>query len=48
MIQSPDEKLKEFKFDPSKGVRQNTDLIPPPYFARTHVPFNYKCVVPKR
>ncbi|KAI9860933.1 MAG: tau 95 subunit of transcription factor TFIIIC [Trichoglossum hirsutum] len=35
------EKLKEFKFDPSKGVRQNTDLIPPPYFARTHVPFNY-------
>ncbi|KAH0547813.1 hypothetical protein FGG08_000070 [Glutinoglossum americanum] len=35
------EKLKGFKFDPSKGPTQNTDLIPPPYFARTHVPFNY-------
>ncbi|KAI9767020.1 MAG: tau 95 subunit of transcription factor TFIIIC [Geoglossum simile] len=35
------EKLKNFKLDPSKGPKKNTDLIPPPRFSQTHVPFNY-------
>ncbi|KAI9870904.1 MAG: tau 95 subunit of transcription factor TFIIIC [Pleopsidium flavum] len=34
-------KLKQFSLDRSKGVKVNTDLIPPPTFSHISIPFNY-------
>lgn len=36
-----DEKLKNFKFDMSKGPRPNIDLIPPPRWSHVTIPYNY-------
>lgn len=36
-----DEKLKNFKFDMSKGPQPNTDLVPPPRWSHVRIPFNY-------
>jgi len=36
-----DEKLKKFKFDMSKGVKPNTELIAPPKWTHLSIPFNY-------
>ena len=41
---TPDEKAKLFRFDHSKGVQQNTELIPPPSFTHFSTPFNYSYV----
>ncbi|KAL9599910.1 MAG: hypothetical protein Q9219_003543 [cf. Caloplaca sp. 3 TL-2023] len=34
-------KLKDFKFDMSKGVQEKNDLPPPPQWTRHAIPFNY-------
>ena len=39
--ESIDEKVKRFKLDDSKGVKLNTELVPPPVTSRLSVPFNY-------
>ena len=35
------DRLKQFKFDMSKGVETNADIIPPPSWSHFQVPFNY-------
>ncbi|KAJ5669883.1 hypothetical protein N7462_010953 [Penicillium macrosclerotiorum] len=35
------EKLKQFDIDMSKGATKGADLIPPPVFSQTEVPFQY-------
>ncbi|KAF6218984.1 hypothetical protein HO133_005528 [Letharia lupina] len=35
------EKMKGFKFDMSKGVKPNTEIIPPPSWTHFTLPFNY-------
>ena len=39
--QITDEKMKGFKFDMSKGVKPNTEIIPPPSWTPYTLPFNY-------
>ncbi|KAL8936826.1 MAG: hypothetical protein Q9216_004727 [Gyalolechia sp. 2 TL-2023] len=34
-------KLKDFKFDMSKGVQEENDIPPPPQWTRHHIPLNY-------
>lgn len=41
----PDEKMKNFKFDMSKGPQPNTDLVPPPRWSHIRIPFNYSLVI---
>jgi hypothetical protein len=43
--QFPDEKLKNFKFDMSKGPQRNIDLMPPPRWSHVKIPFNYSLVI---
>lgn len=33
--------MKDFKFGPDRGVKQNTELIPPPHMTKMVQPFNY-------
>ncbi|KAI9781227.1 MAG: tau 95 subunit of transcription factor TFIIIC [Peltula sp. TS41687] len=35
------DKIKRFKLDESKGVKVNTEVVPPPVTSRLPVPFNY-------
>lgn len=35
------QKIKNFKLDMSKGIRANTEIIPPPRWSKMDVPFNY-------
>ncbi|KAI9846325.1 MAG: tau 95 subunit of transcription factor TFIIIC [Sclerophora amabilis] len=35
------EQIKKFKLDPSKGVKPNTELFPPPAMSNLPLPFNY-------
>ncbi|KAK2763152.1 tau 95 subunit of transcription factor TFIIIC [Arachnomyces sp. PD_36] len=35
------EKLQEFNFDMTRGSTSNVDIIPPPAFSYTDIPFNY-------
>ncbi|KMU73170.1 hypothetical protein CISG_03431 [Coccidioides immitis RMSCC 3703] len=37
----PDEKLKEFDLDMSKGATSNVDIVPPPSFSLVEMPFKY-------
>ncbi|KAI4128311.1 MAG: hypothetical protein LQ338_002810 [Usnochroma carphineum] len=34
-------RLKEFRFDMSKGIQRENDLIPPPIWTRQMIPYNY-------
>ncbi|KAL9004787.1 MAG: hypothetical protein Q9188_002401 [Gyalolechia gomerana] len=38
-------RLKDFKFDMSKGVQEKNDLPPPPQWTRHVIPFNYSWVL---
>lgn len=40
-----DDKIRDFKLSPSRGVKSDADIIPPPAFSNTYVPHTYKCVV---
>ncbi|KAL9028667.1 MAG: hypothetical protein Q9196_003001 [Gyalolechia fulgens] len=41
-------RLKDFKFDMSKGVQEKNDLPPPPQWTRHVIPLNYSyCRIPK-
>ena len=42
---SVDEKIKGFRLDMSKGVKPNTEIIPPPSFSHLDYPFNYSYVI---
>ncbi|KAK4696112.1 general transcription factor 3C polypeptide 5 (transcription factor C subunit 1), partial [Lecanoromycetidae sp. Uapishka_2] len=35
------EKMKAFTFDESKGVKPNTEIVPPPRYSHLPLPFNY-------
>lgn len=37
----PDEKMKNFELDFSKGAGSNIDIIPPPSLSSKDVPFQY-------
>ena len=42
---SADEKIKGFRLDLSKGVKLNTEIIPPPSLSHLDYPFNYSYVI---
>ena len=46
LIDLVDTKLKNFKFDMSKGVQEENDIIPPPQWTHQTLPFNYSSVGP--
>jgi general transcription factor 3C polypeptide 5 (transcription factor C subunit 1) len=37
----PDDKMKQFDIDMSKGATSNVDIIPPPSLSHGDVPFSY-------
>jgi len=42
-----DEKLKDFTMDlKTTGNKPGMDMMPPPFFAQTSIPFNYAYVPP--
>ena len=44
LIEVSDEKMKGFKIDMSKGVKPNTEIVPPPAWTHLTLPFNYSYV----
>lgn len=44
LIAVSDEKMKGFKIDMSKGVKPNTEIVPPPAWTHLTLPFNYSYV----